>query len=62
MLISLQGIYQMFDVLVDVAVLRKFLKTSDKCYASTKFIIGEENMVHYLEEVPVASLNIFKGY
>lgn len=49
----------MFDVLVDVAVFRKL----PKLYLNTVNIniIGEDNMIYYLEEVPVASLHMFKG-
>ena len=50
----------MFDVLIDIAVLRKFLKILVKCHQ--QIVIGEENMIHYLEEVPAASLHMFKGY
>lgn len=31
----LQGIYQMFDELIDVAVVRKFTKSLAECYQQT---------------------------
>ena len=49
----------MFDVIIDVALFRKFAILLAKHYQQN--LIGEDNMIYYLEEVPAASLHMLKG-